>query len=63
MDITNPKVGAAFGAARALLAALGGVVAAFGWVGEDTFNTIAGAALNIGVIGWSAWEKFRVASS
>lgn len=60
-QIVDPKVGAMFGAARAVLAALGGVVGSLGWVNAGTWELITGTGLLVASIGWSAWEKFSVA--
>jgi hypothetical protein len=48
-----------FGQARALLAAIGGVVAAFGWSDAATVQVVGGAVLTAGAALWSAYEKLR----
>jgi hypothetical protein len=45
------------GIVRAILAALGGVVASKGWVDSATLETIIGAATTIIVAVWSVWAK------
>jgi hypothetical protein len=48
-----------FGQARALLAALGGFVAAFGWADAGTVEVVGGALLTAGAALWSAYDKLR----
>lgn len=61
-QIVDPKVGAMFGAARAVMGAAGGVLGTLGVVNAGTWELISSAALLIGTIAWSTWEKYRVAS-
>ncbi len=62
-SIADPKVQIIFGAARALLASVGGIVAGLGYVNVGTWDTATGAALVIAAVGWSAWEKLRAAKA
>ena len=61
-QIVDPKVGAMFGAARVVMGAAGGVVGALGWMNSGTWELITSAALLVGTIVWSTWEKYRLAS-
>ena len=60
-QIVDPKVGAMFGAARAVMGAAGGVLGTLGVVNAGSWELISSAVLLIGTIAWSTWEKYRVA--
>lgn len=57
--IVDPKIGALFGAARAVMGAAGGVLGTLGVVNSGTWELVSSAALLIGTIAWSTWEKYR----
>lgn len=60
-QIIDPKVGAMLGAARAVLATAGGVLGTLGVVNSGTFELVGSAVLLVITIGWSTWEKYRLA--
>lgn len=60
-QIVDPKIGALFGAARAVMGAAGGVLGTLGVVNSGTWELITSAVLLVGTIGWSTWEKYKLA--
>lgn len=59
--IVDPKIGALFGAARAVMGAAGGVLGTLGVVNAGTWELVSSAVLLVGTIVWSTWEKYRLA--
>lgn len=45
------------GIARALLAAIGGILVTRGFIDAETLNTVIGALVTLGVAAWSVWSK------
>lgn len=46
-----------FGALRTLVAFLGGLAVARGWISADQMTQIGGAIVTLGILGWSIWSK------